>query len=98
VRGGEGNLYGTTPGFNGDNGTVFRLTMVPERPALTIIPSAGSVILTWPTSAGLSLQFTTNLGSSTVWTTNTSAPVIVNGQYVVTNPISGTQRFFRLSQ
>ncbi len=26
------------------------------------------------------------------------APVVVNGQYTVTNPISGKQQFFRLSQ
>jgi hypothetical protein len=57
------------------------------------------VIVSWPTNAtGLTLQSTTNLGSSAVWTTNTPAPVIVNDQNVVTNPISGTQMFFRLSQ
>jgi hypothetical protein len=51
-----------------------------------------------PTHAtGFTLQSTTNLGSS-VWTTNSLAPVVVNGQNTVTNPISGTQRFYRLSQ
>jgi hypothetical protein len=33
-----------------------------------------------------------------VWTTNSPAPVVVNGQNTVTNPISGAQQFFRLSQ
>jgi hypothetical protein len=41
------------------------------------------------------LEFTTNL-SPAVWSTNLPAPVIANGQYTVTNPISGTHKFYRL--
>jgi beta-glucanase (GH16 family) len=68
-------------------------------PQLTIIPSGANVVLTWPTNAtGFTLQSTTNLGSSAVWSTNSPAPVVVNGQNTVTNPISDTQMFFRLSQ
>jgi hypothetical protein len=44
------------------------------------------------------LQSTTNLGSAAVWTTNSPLPVVVNDQNTVTNPITGTQQFFRLSQ
>jgi formylglycine-generating enzyme required for sulfatase activity len=71
---------------------------------LTIIRSAANVILTWPTNAagftyaGFTLQSTTNLVSPAVWNTVSPAPVIVNGQNAVTNPISGTQQFYRLSQ
>ncbi len=105
VQGSDGNFYGTTygGGRNG-NGTVFRLTVVPPPPQLTIIHSGPNVILTWPTDyngfsdAGYTLQSTTNLGPLALWTTNSSAPVVVNGQNTVTNPISGTQQFFRLSQ
>jgi uncharacterized repeat protein (TIGR03803 family) len=105
VQGRDDSFYGTTrcggtygPDYGG-YGTVFRLTVVPEPPQLTIIPSVASVILTWPTSAtGFTLQSTTNLGSSAAWATNSAAPVVVNGQYAVTNPITGTQKFFRLSQ
>jgi hypothetical protein len=43
-------------------------------------------------SSALSLQ------RSPVWTTNLPAPVVVNGQNTLTDPISGTLRFFRLSQ
>jgi uncharacterized repeat protein (TIGR03803 family) len=90
VQGSDGNFYGTTPnGGQGGVGTVFRLTIVP--PALTIIPSGANVILTWPTDAtGFTLQSTTNLASP-AWIT-------VTGQFAVTNPISGTQMFFRLKQ
>ena len=62
------------------------------------------MILTWPTDyngisyAGCSLQSTTNLGPSAVWATNSPAPVVINGQNVVTNPITGTQQFYRLIQ
>jgi formylglycine-generating enzyme required for sulfatase activity len=66
---------------------------------LTIIRSAANVILTWPTNAtGFTLQSTTNLVSPVVWTTVVPGPVVVNGNNTVTNPISGSQKFYRLSQ
>jgi uncharacterized repeat protein (TIGR03803 family) len=91
-------LYGTTAfnGGSGNSGTVFSL-FIP--PLLTIIPSGANVILTWPTNAaGFTLQSTTNLISPAVWITNSPAPTVVNGQNAVTNPISGTKKFYRLSQ
>ena len=104
VQGSDGCFYGTTL-YGGTNGagTVFRLTIVPE-PQLTLIPSGPYVILTWPTNyagfsyAGYTLQSTTNLGSSAVWTTNSSPPVVIGGQNVVINAISGRQQFYRFSQ
>jgi uncharacterized repeat protein (TIGR03803 family) len=104
VQGSDGNFYGTTGGGGTyGNGTVFRLTIVPD-PQLTIIPSGPYVILTWPTDhnefsyAGFTLQSTTNLGSSAVWTTNSSPPVVIGGENVVINTMSGRQQFYRLSQ
>jgi uncharacterized repeat protein (TIGR03803 family) len=90
-------LYGTTStGGTWGDGTVFSLTL--PRPQLSIIASDLNMILAWPTKAsGVVLQSTTNLVSM-VWTTNSPAPVVINGQNVVTNLISGTQQFFRLSQ
>jgi hypothetical protein len=53
----------------------------------------------WPTNAtGFTLQSTTNLVSPVVWTTNSPAPIVVNGQNTVTNPILGGQRFYSLIQ
>jgi uncharacterized repeat protein (TIGR03803 family) len=94
-------LYGTTwaGGTNG-HGTVFSLSY--PSPRLTIMPSGTNVNVTWPSAvagfsySGCSLQSTTNLGSSAVWATNSAGPVVVNGQYTVTNPISGSQQFYRL--
>ena len=66
--------------------------------SLTITPLGTRVILTWPTNATeLTLQSTTNLASP-AWTTNSQLPVRVNGQNIVTNSVSGTQQFYRLSQ
>jgi uncharacterized repeat protein (TIGR03803 family) len=92
-------LYGTaSAGGSSYNGTVFSLSLPPP-PQLTIIPSGADVILTWPANAAeFTLQSTTNLVSPAVWSTVSPAPVIVNGQNAVTNPISGTQNFYRLSQ
>jgi len=96
-------LYGTAQvGGSSRSGTIFSLSFPP--PQLTIIPSGANVILTWPTNApgfdysGFTLQSTTNLVSPVVWSTNSPAPVVVNGQNTVTNPISGPQQFYRLSQ
>jgi uncharacterized repeat protein (TIGR03803 family) len=100
VQGSDGYFYGTTVngGLSGE-GTIFRLTILPPPPALTLIPLGPNLILTWPTNyAGYTLQSARNLGSSAVWTTNSAAPVIVNGQNAVTNHITGTQMFFRLRQ
>ena len=68
-------------------------------PQLTITASGVNVILTWPAnSTGFTLHSSTSLVSSAILTTNSPASVIVNGQNTVTNPISGTQQFYRLVQ
>jgi uncharacterized repeat protein (TIGR03803 family) len=99
VQGSDGNFYGTTSqGGQGNAGTVFRLTIVPQ-PQLTITPSGPYMILTWPTNySGFTLQSTPNLGASAVWTTNSSPPVVIGGENVVINTITGRQQFYRLSQ
>jgi uncharacterized repeat protein (TIGR03803 family) len=91
-------LYGTTAhGGSSGYGTVFSLSLPP--PQLTIIPSGTNVILTWPTYApALTLQSTTNLSSPAAWSIVSPLPVLVNGQNMVTNALSGTQKLYRLRQ
>src|SRR6266568_3610461 len=94
-------LYGTAyGGATAGNGTVFSLSLGPvSAPQLTIISSGANVILTWPTNAtGFTLQSTTNLVSPAIWTNVSPGPVVLNRQNTVTNPISGTRQFYRLSQ
>jgi uncharacterized repeat protein (TIGR03803 family) len=101
VQGNDGSFYGTTAGGGqGGAGTVFRLSIGPiAPPVLSLISSGSSVVLSWTAdNAGFTLQSTTNLGLSAAWTTNLPPPVIVNGFYTVTNPIAGSQQFYRLIQ
>jgi hypothetical protein len=100
---GDGTNIFSPFGMTVGAGTVFRLTIVPD-PQLTIIPSDPYIILTWPSNYGAfsygayTLLSATNLGPSAVWTPVSPSPVVIGGQNVVVNPISGTQQFFRLSQ
>jgi uncharacterized repeat protein (TIGR03803 family) len=89
-------LYGTASNGGNSGGTLFSIFILPQ---LTIMLSGTNVILTWPTNAnGFILQSATNLFPPAVWNTNLPSPVVVNGQNTVTNPISGAQQFYRLSQ
>ena len=92
-------LYGTaSAGGSSAEGTVFSLTL-PGPPQLTITRSGTNVVVTWPANAaGFALQSATNLVSPSVWNTNLPAPVVVNGQNTVTNAISSTRQFYRLTQ
>jgi uncharacterized repeat protein (TIGR03803 family) len=91
-------LYGTA--YNGGDasfGTVFSISL--PTPPLTIIPSGTNTILTWPTNALVfTLQSTTSLVPPVVWTT-VSPPryAVIYTNNVVTNAISGTPQFYRLS-
>jgi len=93
-------LYGVMEGggsFGG--GTVFSLSFPPR---LSIVSSVSNIVLSWPTNydgfdySGFNLRSTSDLALG-LWDTNLPAPVLVNGQYTVTNPVSGAQQFFRLS-
>jgi uncharacterized repeat protein (TIGR03803 family) len=88
-------LYGTAGGGTNSTGMVFSLTL--PTPQLVIIYSRSGVVMAWPTNLlNFTLQSTTNLDP--VWSPVPLSPVIINGQNVVTNPISlSPQQFFRLS-
>jgi uncharacterized repeat protein (TIGR03803 family) len=92
-------LYGTAAlDTTSDGGAVFRLTLA--SPRLTITPSGANLVLQWPDNfTGFALQSTTNLASQpSTWDAITSTPVVISGQYTVTNAISGPQRLYRLKE
>ena len=90
-------LYGTI-GYGGSSGAgaVYALSLVPS---LSLTATNNQVILSWPTWApNFGLQSTTNLDPLAVWNGVSPLPVIIGGQNIVTNPISGAQMFYRLYQ
>ena len=71
-------------------------------PALNIQLVGTNAVLTWLnvsdylSSYNMELESSTNLGPAEVWNSVPTSPAVVNGQNVVTNPIAGTQQFYRL--
>jgi hypothetical protein len=66
-------------------------------PTLSIIADGANVVLTWPDfPTGYTLESATNLLPPVAWQTNSTAPIVLGGQNVITNPITGSQQFFRL--
>ena len=91
-------LYGTADaGGQSGYGTVFSLTL-PVPPPLTIVRSGANVVLTWPTNGlGFTLQATTNL-TANAWSIVSPAQTVSGTNYVVTNAISGSTRFYQLGR
>ena len=72
---------------------------LPVPPKLSIIADGTNAVLTWSDAAtgfttGYTLEFATNLISPVAWQTTT--PIVIGGQNVITNPITGPPQFFRL--
>ena len=87
----------TTPVVRTKLNLIHGLDLLPP-PAMNITWQGDRVVVTWPAWAvGHVLQSTTNPVSPAVWSTVSPGPVVVNGQNAVTNPVSGTQNFYRLS-
>ena len=94
AQGSDGNLYGTTrQGGVNDFGTIFRIVF----PSLDSRRSGLELVLSWPTNqVGFTLQSTVDLVPSSNWIDSTNLPGVDSGQFMVTNSISGSARFFRL--
>lgn len=81
---------------------VFEASFTPPEPIgplLRIVRSEAfpSAVLVWPTNAvGYTLQSTTNLSPPVIWASDLPAPVIVSGQYRVTDSFGASQKFYRL--
>jgi uncharacterized repeat protein (TIGR03803 family) len=67
-------------------------------PFLSASMRGTNVVLTWPTnSLAFALQWSTNLGTA-IWSNTIPAPLIVSGQYTVTNNMTNRMRFYRLKK
>ncbi|MEN9573218.1 MAG: hypothetical protein RL514_1073 [Verrucomicrobiota bacterium] len=68
-------------------------------PSLGVLTQGSSIILSWPASAvGFVLESRTNLAPSLLWNAVTPAPVVINGQNVLTNPLANDAQFYRLKK
>ncbi len=77
------------------NNGFLAFTVVPR---LTITPSGGDVLLSWPTNfTGYTLTAAPSL-SSPITFTNVSTGIVVGTQYVVTNTPSAASLFYRLKR
>jgi hypothetical protein len=77
------------------NNGFLAFTVVPR---LTITPTTGEVVLSWPTNfTGYTLTATPALSPTPTWT-NVSSGTIEGTQYVVTNTPSAASLFYRLKR
>ncbi|HHY86255.1 MAG TPA: PQQ-dependent sugar dehydrogenase [Verrucomicrobia bacterium] len=92
----EGNLYIAYIA----SGDVYRIrTSAPPAPLLGIeLDANADVVLSWGTNfTGFTLEASTNLAGG-LWEAVLQAPDIVGTNHVVTNAVSGSERYYRLRQ
>jgi len=67
-------------------------------PLLSGTKQGTNIVFKWPTNTlGFNLQSSTNFGA-TLWSNAAPAPVIVNGQYTVTNSMTNKFKLYRLKK
>jgi len=83
--------------YTGGTGNDVVLTQLLPPPALTSMTLTGSNLrFSWPSNyTGFTLESNTNLNNS-VWAIVSPSPVLSGTNYVVTNSVSGSQKYFRL--
>ncbi len=93
----DGYLYGTAwVGGPTGEGTIFKIYPPDQIPSLQISLVGGQAQLSWPVSAtGFMLESNPNLGT-TNWTAVTDAPATNGIQIFLSEPITGTNQFYRL--
>ena len=78
---------------------VMQLYAVDWRPTLGAMHQGVNLVFSWPTNVStFTLESATNLGPSAVWTPVSPAPVVVNGQFFITNSLSEPAMFYRLKK
>jgi hypothetical protein len=67
-------------------------------PSLTVRGEGANVVLSWPTNDPAFQLVSANNSAATNWNPVPIVPVIVNGQYTVTNSAVGAAMFYRLKK
>jgi hypothetical protein len=97
------SFVNTNTGAGNTNRVVTLLVKPAPTPVVAIAYTNNNVVLSWPTSfggfsySGYALQSTADLNSGS-WSPVSPPATVVGGQYLVTNAISGSEAFYRLSQ
>jgi hypothetical protein len=74
---------------------VLSATYIPQ-PTLSMSKQGTNVVLSWPTAvSGFGVESATNLFVGG-WNTNYPLPIVVAGNYMVTNSITRSAKFYRL--
>jgi uncharacterized repeat protein (TIGR01451 family) len=93
-----GRVTSSAVDFSTNNNSATNVISVSTTPTLNGSVSGANAIFSWPTNAlGYGLQYTGQLATNSVWSNLTGA-VIINGNYYITNAVTGTNRFFRLAR
>jgi uncharacterized repeat protein (TIGR03803 family) len=95
AQGRDRKLYGT--GGTNRDGYAFRVTILPATlPALNIVRSGDSVVLSWSvTAADATLEMANSLPAQT-WSTVQTTPIQIGDQEVVTHDLTSENQIFRL--
>jgi len=89
--------WGTSTGLTDTVNNLEISSMTVSGLALNIQRAGTDVVLSWPGAfTNFALVSSTNLSPTASWKPVQPDPVLVDGHNVVTNPIAGTQRFYRL--
>jgi uncharacterized repeat protein (TIGR03803 family) len=98
VQGSDGSFYGTTElGGTNEAGTVFRMTIVPQPPQLTVtFVGPDSVVVLWPDTGSYTLQ-TNGVLSTSNWVAYGGTVTTINGTNSVTIMPPTGNLFFRLA-
>jgi len=82
----------------GDNTNVLVTTVV-GRPGLNVGAFGPNLVLSWPLpgSGTFVVEYTGSLAPPVTWPPDLSGASVVGGQFQLTEPLTGTNRFYRLS-
>jgi hypothetical protein len=80
------------------NALVWNVSAGILAPSLTVRGEGANVVLSWPTNDSGFQLVSANNPAATNWNPVPSVPVIVNGQYTVTNSAVGAAKFYRLKK
>jgi hypothetical protein len=80
------------------NALLWNVTVGNLPPSLTVRGEGANVVLSWPTNDSAFQLVSANNFGATSWNPVPIVPVIVNGQYTVTNSAVGAAKFYRLKK